>query len=86
MSRYQIETELFKGEEPIDFPMDFDDDEIDSALMGTRLALERGDADNVVIYVSKGDELLGLVTETRDSFDAKTVTEKIESYRDSDGE
>jgi hypothetical protein len=82
MSKYSIEVELFKGEEPIDFPDDFDGDEIDNAVFAAKLALEKGQADRIVIYIAKKNELLEIITESKDTFDIGAVTTKINSIKE----
>ena len=83
MSRYSIEIELFKGEEPIDFPIDIGDDDEDFAnsVMLTQLALDRGDADKAIIYIAKKGELIDIITETKDTFNAKTLRAKVDSIK-----
>ena len=78
MSKYTLEVELFKGEESIDFPDDFDGDEINNAVYGTKLAFDKDKADRAVIYIAKNDELLEIITESKDTFDVEKVTDKID--------
>lgn len=86
MSRVQVEVELFKGEEPIDFPEDVDEEWCDEALKGAKLSLDRGDSDRAVIYVAKDGELIEIIDETNSTFDLESIKARIDNIKEQDNE
>lgn len=83
MSRVQVETELFKGDDPIDFPEDVDGDNFEQALLGAKLSLERGDAERLVVYVSVDGELVDIMERVPSNFSILSITQGIEKIKES---
>ena len=83
MSRIQVETELFKGDDPIDFPEDVDGDNFEQALLGAKLSLERGDAERLVVYVSVDGELVDIMERVPSNFSILSITQGIEKIKES---
>jgi len=83
MSRIQVETELFKGDDPIDFPEDVDGDSFEQAILGAKLSLDRGDAERVVVYVSADGELIDIMDRTSSTFDVISIKKSIEKIKES---
>jgi hypothetical protein len=81
MSNIQIEVELFKGEEPIDFPIDVDGDNFEESLKGARLSLDRGDANRVIVYIATDGELIEIMDKTDSTFDIDGIKERIEEIK-----
>lgn len=71
MKDYNIQVELFKGDDPIDLPEDYSGDNYDGAVYGVVLAFEKGQADKVVYYIEKNGELVDIITKSKDQFDVK---------------
>ena len=82
MSRIQVETELFKGDDPIDFPEDVDGDSFEQAILGAKLSLDQGDAERVVIYVSADGELIDIMDRTSSTFDVISIKKSIEKIKE----
>jgi len=82
MSRIQVETELFKGDDPIDFPEDVDGDSFEQAILGAKLSLDRGDAERVVIYVSVDGELIDIMDRVPSNFDVLSIKQSIERIKE----
>jgi len=83
VSRIQVETELFKGDDPIDFPEDVDGDNFEQALLGAKLSLERGDAERLVVYVSVDGELVDIMERVPSNFSILSITQGIEKIKES---
>jgi len=83
VSRVQVETELFKGDDPIDFPEDVDGDNFEQALLGAKLSLERGDAERLVVYVSVDGELVDIMERVPSNFSILSITQGIEKIKES---
>jgi len=78
---YDIQVELFKGEDSIAFDEIFDDPgdrELQSVLYKSAPVLESGKADRIVIYISNDGELLDIMDISAAAYDVKEVYGAIE--------
>jgi len=85
---YDIQVELYKGEDSIAFDEIFDDPgdrELTSVLYKAVPLLESGDADRAVIYIAKDGELLDMKDVSAANFDPKQVYTDIEEFKQERG-
>lgn len=82
MSRYRIEVELFKGDYSIDFPENLDGDNFHDSIKNAKVMLDIGLADEVVIYISRKNELLEIITESKGTFETKDIATKIKEIKE----
>jgi len=85
---YDIQVELYKGEDSIAFDEIFDDPadrELTSVLYKSVPVLESGQADRAVIYIAKDGELLEIMNFTAAEFDPKQVYTDIEEFKQERG-
>jgi len=81
---YDIQVELFKGEDSVSFDEVFDDPgdrELTSVLYKSVPVLESGKADRIVIYISLDGELLDIMDIKAANYDVKEVFTYIEDKK-----
>lgn len=88
MDEYDIQVELYKGEDSVALDEIFDDPgdrELTSVLYKSIPVLESGEADRAVIYIAKDGELLELKDYSAAEYDAKQVFADIEAFKQERG-
>lgn len=85
---YDIQVELFKGEDSVALDEVFDDPddrELTSVLYKSVPVLESGKADRIVVYISKDGDLLDLMDIHASSYDPKQAYTDIEEVKEKFG-
>lgn len=86
---YEIQVELYKGDDPVSLDEIFDDPgdrELTSVLYKAVPALESGEASRVVVYIAKEGDLLDMMDISADSYDPKQVYTDIEAFKKERGQ
>lgn len=85
---YDIQVELYKGEDSVSFDEIFDDPgdrELTSVLYKSVPVLESGQADRAVIYIARDGELLDMMDVSAANFDPKQIYTDIEEFKQERG-
>ena len=85
---YDIQVELYKGEDSVSFDEIFDDPgdrELTSVLYKSLPVLEAGKADRAVIYIARDGDLLEMMDVTAANFDPKQIYTEIEEFKQERG-